>query len=267
MGRDSTVDPLRSARRSHKFVHLAAGRGDSLEIRERPRLICFEPLEFGKRARQVDILVSRPFTCGKLRRVADGGHQEQGLERVRPPPHKDLCCRLRHRVLRFFLVFAVEHVLGGVGARGGGSGADDDSTLEHFEGVIEPEVLHRHPVLCQRACLVRANARRGAERLDDLQVFDENVTVVHALGRDAQARRHGGGQALRDVRAEDRDHQVDDELPGHPLGESDDQDTQSQEKGQHRDELHNAAEFLLQRRDLHLRGSGQLRHHSDECAI
>jgi len=48
--------------------------------------------------------------------------------------------------------------------------------------VVEPQVRHGHPVLRQRASLVGADRRRGAERLDCLEVLDQTVLGRHALG-------------------------------------------------------------------------------------
>ena len=52
--------------------------------------------------------------------------------------------------------------------------------------IVEPDVRDVHLILRQRSRLVRTDDRRGAERFDRLQVFDETVLAGHPLGRQGQ---------------------------------------------------------------------------------
>lgn len=61
--------------------------------------------------------------------------------------------------------------------------------------ILEPHVGHRHPVLRQRAGLVRADGRRGAERLHRLQVLHQTVLRGHPLGGQRKADSDGSQQA------------------------------------------------------------------------
>lgn len=53
--------------------------------------------------------------------------------------------------------------------------------------IVEPDVRDVHLILRQRARLVRADDRRGAERFDRLEIFDETVLSGHPLRRQGQA--------------------------------------------------------------------------------
>ena len=55
------------------------------------------------------------------------------------------------------------------------------------DGAVEPEVRDGHAVLSERARLVRADGRRGAERLDRFQVLHQTVLLRHRFRSQRQA--------------------------------------------------------------------------------
>jgi len=56
--------------------------------------------------------------------------------------------------------------------------------------VVDPHVGDGHAVLCQRARLVRADRRRGAQCLDCLEVLHQTVLTGHPLRRQRQTDLH-----------------------------------------------------------------------------
>ena len=117
-----------------------------------------------------------------------------------------------------------------------------------------------HPVLGQRAGLVRADDRHRAERLDGGELADERVAAQHPLRADRQREGHDGGQALGDDRHGDADrgeHQLRQRLAGQ-RAEGDDEEGDGHPA--ERELLADAVEPLLQRR---LRGGDALQHRGD----
>jgi len=56
--------------------------------------------------------------------------------------------------------------------------------------IIEPHVSDGHAVLGQRAGLVRADRRRGAQSLHRFQVLHQTVLARHSFGCQSQAHLH-----------------------------------------------------------------------------
>ena len=52
--------------------------------------------------------------------------------------------------------------------------------------IVEPHVGYGHPVLGQRACLVRADGGGGAQSLHSLQVLYQAVLTSHSLGSECE---------------------------------------------------------------------------------
>ena len=50
------------------------------------------------------------------------------------------------------------------------------------DAVVEPHVSDRHSVLGQGSRLVRADGRRGAQRLHGLQVLHQTILAGHSFG-------------------------------------------------------------------------------------
>ena len=61
-------------------------------------------------------------------------------------------------------------------------------------------VFHRHSVLCQGACLVRADDGHTAQPLDSRKLLDDGVLISHAGSADGQRDGNDGGQGLRNGR-------------------------------------------------------------------
>lgn len=52
--------------------------------------------------------------------------------------------------------------------------------------IIVPHVSYRHPVLCEGARLIGADAGGGAERLDALQILHQTVPLSQSLRRQGE---------------------------------------------------------------------------------
>eukprot|EP00976_Prorocentrum_cordatum_P096718 1190680-Prorocentrum_minimum.AAC.6 len=102
---------------------------------------------------------------------------------------------------------------------------------------VIPAVLDRHAVLGQGAGLVGGNHGGGAEGLDSLQVLDEHVLLVHALGGERQRHGHGGKQTLGHVGDNDTNHEhnVLDDVSAE--GDADDEEGNAENDGDGRDEV------------------------------
>lgn len=81
---------------------------------------------------------------------------------------------------------------------------------------VDENVRSSHTVLGQSAGLIRTDARSGAERLDRLEVLDQDHLSRHSLRGKSQGHRDGGKQALRHVGDDDSnsEHHVLDDIVG-----------------------------------------------------
>ena len=103
--------------------------------------------------------------------------------------------------------------------------------------VVEPGVRHRHPVLGQRARLVRADGRGGAQGLHGLQVLHKAVLGGHPLGGEGEADRDRGEQALGHVGHDDPDEEDDCVEPVVAEDEGDDEEADAKEDGDGGDDV------------------------------
>ena len=127
---------------------------------------------------------------------------------------------------------------------------------------------YRHLVAGQRAGLVGADHRRGAERLDGRQLAHDGVGRRHAPHADAQSHGHDRRQRLGDGGDRQRhgeQEEAEDDVEGEggrteqPGGEHDGADAEHDDA----EALAGAVEFLLQRRRLLLGGFEQARDAAD----
>jgi hypothetical protein len=116
------------------------------------------------------------------------------------------------------------------------------------ERAADPQLLHRHPVLRQRAGLVAADHGRRAERLDRRQVAYQCVAPGHSLGGHGQRQGDGRQQSLGDVGDDDADGEQQILPRRQPDGLTDEEQQQPYASGQAGDDPRQAGDLALQRR-------------------
>jgi hypothetical protein len=95
---------------------------------------------------------------------------------------------------------------GVAGRRRGRAGAPRGPRDRHRDArPPRPDLLHRHPVLGERAGLVGADDRRAAERLDGRQPAHDRVAAGHPADAEREGDREDDRQALGDRGHRERD--------------------------------------------------------------
>ena len=110
--------------------------------------------------------------------------------------------------------------------------------------VVEPGVRHRHPVLGQRARLVRADGRGGAQGLHGLQVLHKAVLGGHPLGGEGEADGDGGEETLGHVGHDDPDEEDDGIQPVIAEDEGNDEEGNTEEDSNASDNVNKMCNFL-----------------------
>ncbi len=105
------------------------------------------------------------------------------------------------------------------------------------DGVVEPEMADGHSILRQRAGLVGADGRGGAQRFDGLEVLHQAVLLGHALCGEGEADGDGGQEAFRDVGDDDADEEDDGIEPVVAEDEGDDEEGDAEEDGHASDDV------------------------------
>ena len=114
-----------------------------------------------------------------------------------------------------------------------------------------------HPVLGERASLVRADGGRRAEGLDGLQVLDQAVLAGHALGRQSETHGDGSEQTFGYVGHDDTDEEDDGIEPLVAERKSDDEESHSQEHGHSGDQVDEVGNLAGDRSLARIQTGGQ----------
>ena len=109
-----------------------------------------------------------------------------------------------------------------------------------------PCALDEHPVLGQRARLVRADDRHRSERLDRGELADEGVAARHPAGAEGEGDRDDRRQPLRDGRHGQADRDQEHVLRRFPAGDAGGEDEGTDDEGKNGQRLAQCREPVLE---------------------
>ncbi len=116
------------------------------------------------------------------------------------------------------------------------------------DGAVDEQLLDPHPILGERAGLVRADHGRAAERLDRGQVLDERLPLRHSLTAHREGERDGGQEAFRHVGHDDPNAEDRADPKPEAGGEPDEEKERAHSQREEGDDVGDMDDLALERR-------------------